>query len=74
MYIFHIIIGAGVLFYALTCLAFMDIARKNFGSLAIKVMWGFIVFIPFQGVILYMLFGFRAGKGGQEEVSPQNNV
>jgi uncharacterized membrane protein YbhN (UPF0104 family) len=57
-----IIIGIGIMFYTLTCLAFMDIARKDFGSIGKKVLWGFIAFTPFAGCIIYFVFGFRKGK------------
>ncbi|MFZ5573532.1 MAG: PLDc N-terminal domain-containing protein [Thermodesulfobacteriota bacterium] len=59
---FELIIAAGAVFYALTCLAFLDIARKDFGSLARKVLWGIVAFIPFIGVVVYFLFGYRRGK------------
>jgi phospholipase D-like protein len=62
MNIFHVILAVGAGFYILTCLAFIDIARKDFGSLGIKVLWGFIAFIPFIGVVIYIIFGFRKGK------------
>ena len=57
-----IIIGIGIMFYTLTCLAFIDIARKDFGSIGKKVLWGFIAFIPFAGCVIYLAFGFRKGK------------
>jgi len=62
MDVLYIIVGAGAFFYLLTCLAFIDIARKDFGSLGIKVLWGFVVFIPFIGVVIYIVLGFRSGK------------
>ncbi len=62
---FHLIIAAGIFFYMLTCLAFFDIARKDFGSIAKKAMWGVIAFIPFIGVVIYLLFGYRKGKNPQ---------
>jgi len=62
MDIFHIIVGVGAFFYLLTCLAFIDIARKDFGSLGIKVLWGFVVFVPFIGVVIYIVLGYRKGK------------
>jgi len=67
MDIFHIIIAVGALFYLLTCVAFIDIARKDFGSLGVKALWGVIAFIPFIGVVIYILFGFRKGKVVREE-------
>lgn len=57
-----VVIGAGVLFFLLTCWAVIDISRKNFGGLEKKVMWGAITLIPFIGPILYLAVGFRTGK------------
>jgi phospholipase D-like protein len=56
------IVTVGIIFYVLTCLAFIDIARKDFGSMVIKVLWGFVAFVPFVGVIVYVIFGYRMGK------------
>ncbi len=64
---FTIIIGAGIFFYALTCFAFIDIAGKDFGGIGMKVLWGFIVFIPFFGCLIYLAFGFRRGKKPAKE-------
>ncbi len=61
----QLIIIIGTTFYAFTCLAFIDIARKDFGSIAKKAMWGIIAFVPFIGVVIYFLFGFRKGKRPQ---------
>ena len=57
-----LIIGVGILFLLLTWAAFIDIARKDFGSIEKKAIWGFITFIPFIGVTIYLLFGARRGK------------
>lgn len=59
---FYIIIGIGTLFLLLTWMAFLDIVRKDFGSFEKKLIWGVIVCIPFIGVTLYLIFGFRKGK------------
>ena len=67
MDIVHIIIAVGAFFYLLTCVAFIDIARKDFGSLGMKALWGVIAFIPFIGVVIYIMFGFRKGKVVREE-------
>ena len=69
MDIFQIIIAVGVFFYLLTCVAFIDIARKDFGSLGIKALWGVIAFIPFIGVVIYIIFGFRKGKVVRQEAA-----
>ena len=55
-------IGVGIFFYILTCLAIFDIARKDFGKLAYKFMWGMIALIPFIGCIIYFVIGYRKGK------------
>ncbi|MDP2643828.1 MAG: PLDc N-terminal domain-containing protein [Desulfobacterales bacterium] len=52
----------GMVFYVLTSLAILDVARKDFGSLGIKALWGIIAFIPFIGWLIYLVFGFRKGK------------
>lgn len=57
----QIIIGIGLFFYILTCVAIIDIAHKDFGNIGKKAMWGFIALIPFVGCILYFLIGFRKG-------------
>lgn len=66
---FTLIVATGTFFYLLTCLAFVDIARKDFGSLGKKAMWGVIAFIPFVGVVIYLLFGYRQGK---KQASPED--
>ena len=55
-------IGIGVLFFLLTCWAVIDIARKDFGGIEKKALWGFITLIPFIGPVVYLAFGFRKGK------------
>ena len=57
------VVLTGLLFFLLTCVAILDIARKDFGSIQMKALWGFIVaLIPFIGVLVYFLIGFRKGK------------
>lgn len=67
---FSIIVGTGILFYALTCWALVDIATKDFSNLYVKAAWGFTAFLPFVGCVIYFLFGFRKGtrkkKSGAE--------
>jgi len=60
-----VLVLIGVLFYAVTCWAIMDVARRDFGSLARKAVWGVIVLVPFVGCVLYVLVGRRGSKGGQ---------
>ena len=55
-------IGVGVLFFLLTCWGIIDIARKDFGGIEKKALWGFITLIPFIGPVVYFVFGFRKGK------------
>lgn len=57
-----IVILLGVLFYALTCLAIFDIARKDFGGVHLKALWAFIALIPFLGPPAYFIVGFRRGR------------
>lgn len=57
-----IIVGTGLLFFLLTCAAILDVARKNFGGIEKKAMWGFISLIPFIGPIVYFTMGFKRGK------------
>ena len=57
------VILTGLAFFLLTCVAILDIARKDFGTIQMKALWGFVVaLIPFIGVLIYFLFGFRKGK------------
>ena len=57
------VILTGVAFFLLTCLAILDIARKDFGSIQMKALWGFLVaMVPFIGVVVYFLIGARKGK------------
>ena len=58
----HIIIIVGIVFYLFTCIAFIDIARKDFGSIGKKALWAFVSFMPFVGPVLYFAIGFRKGK------------
>ena len=58
----QLIIAAGILFYLLACFAFVDIARKNFGSIGLKALWAFVAFIPFLGPVLYFALGYRKGR------------
>jgi len=67
---FKLIVGIGSFFYLLTCLAFLDIARKDFGSIGKKAMWGVIAFIPFIGVVIYAAIGYRKGKISVPQPSP----
>ncbi|RJP74996.1 MAG: hypothetical protein C4522_22030 [Desulfobacteraceae bacterium] len=58
----HIIIVIGIAFYLFACIAFIDIARKDFGSIGKKALWAFIAFLPFIGPVLYFALGYRTGK------------
>lgn len=57
-----VVIGIGLLFFLMTCWALIDIARKDFGGIEKKALWGFITLIPFIGPVAYLSFGFRKGK------------
>jgi hypothetical protein len=63
-----IVILIGVAFFLLTCIAILDIARKDFGSIQMKALWGFLVaMVPFIGVVIYFLLGARKGKRPVDE-------
>jgi hypothetical protein len=65
-----IVILTGIGFFLLTCVAILDIARKDFGSIQMKALWGFLVaMVPFIGVVVYFLFGARRGKRHAAETS-----
>ncbi len=58
-----IIVLIGAAFFLLTCVALLDIARKDFGGIQYKALWAFFVALfPFVGVTVYFIFGFRKGK------------
>ncbi|WP_372680065.1 PLDc N-terminal domain-containing protein [Desulfosarcina sp.] len=57
------VVLTGVVFFLITCVALLDIARKDFGSIQMKALWAFVTaLVPFIGVTVYFLFGFRKGK------------
>jgi uncharacterized membrane protein YhaH (DUF805 family) len=56
------IILSGVLFWLLTCVAVIDIARKDFGGIEKKAAWGFAALVPFIGPIVYFAIGCKKGK------------
>ena len=58
-------LGVGAVFFLITCIAILDIAQKDFGSMEKKLLWGFISLIPFVGCLIYFLVGFRKGKRPQ---------
>ena len=55
-------IKIGFVFLILTFLAVFDVARKDFGSIQKKTLWGFVALVPFIGWLLYLVFGFRKAK------------
>ena len=58
-----IIVLTGVAFFLMTCVAILDIARKDFGSIQVKALWAFLVaMVPFIGVLIYILFGRTRGS------------
>lgn len=59
------IIVTGILFFLCTCLALLDIARKDFGGIEKKAVWAFICMVPFLGVLVYLAAGFRRGRPKQ---------
>ncbi len=64
-----IIVLTGVGFFLLTCVALLDIARKDFGSIEMKALWAFIVaLVPFIGVLVYLFIGRRKGQLPADDV------
>ena len=58
-----IIVLTGAAFFLMTCMAILDIARKDFGSIEMKALWVFIVaLVPFIGVVVYIFIGRRKGR------------
>ena len=49
-------------FWIMTCIAIVDIARKDFDGIEKKAVWGFVALVPFIGVVVYFIFGARKGK------------
>lgn len=60
-------IKIGFVFLILTFLAILDVARKDFGTIKKKAVWGFVALVPFIGWLLYLVFGFRKGKKPDKE-------
>jgi hypothetical protein len=57
-----IVAGACLLFFLLTFLALVDVARKDFSTGREKVLWWIVASIPFVGGIIYLIAGYRRGK------------
>ena len=55
-------IKIGTIFLILTLLAVFDVARKDFGTIQKKAIWGLVAVVPFIGWLIYLVFGFRKGK------------
>ncbi|BCS97777.1 hypothetical protein DSLASN_34090 [Desulfoluna limicola] len=51
----------GFVFFALTMLAFVDVARKDFGTTGKKALWAIVALIPFVGWLIYFVLGMRRG-------------
>lgn len=48
--------------FAITLAALIDVARKDFGSVARKTVWWIVASIPIAGSLIYLIFGYRQGK------------
>jgi hypothetical protein len=59
---FKVIVYLSVPFVLATFWAVLDAAQKDFGSLAHKAAWMLVGAVPFFGVFIYLIFGFRRGK------------
>ena len=49
-------------FFIATVWAIVDVAHKNFGTTGKKALCWVIASVPFIGVFIYLIFGFRKGK------------
>lgn len=56
---------SGLIFWALTMLALIDVITKDFGTLQQKAVWFLIAAVPFVGWLIYLLFGFKKGTRKQ---------
>lgn len=64
--------GIGLLFVGITMLTITDVVRKEFGSTGLKAMWALIVlFVPFIGWLIYLIFGFRKGRVSSQVEQPE---
>lgn len=61
MYTIMVWAGIGFIFFALTMLAVIDVARKEFTTKNSKIVWGIVAVFPFIGWLVYLLFGFWRG-------------
>ena len=66
----QVIIFGGILFWLLTCVAILDIARKNFGDIKDKAIWGFTAMVPFIGPIIYFTIGYKKGTP-KSQINPE---
>lgn len=64
------ILIAGLVFWLLTCVAIVDVARKHFGTIEKKAAWGFTALIPFIGPILYFTIGSKKGTP-KSQIKPE---
>ena len=53
--------GIGFVFFALTMLAVLDVARKEFATSNSKMRWGIVAVVPVIGWLFYLMFGFWRG-------------
>ena len=51
--------------FGLTMLALIDIIKKDFSSIKIKVLWHFVALVPIIGWLIYLIFGYRKGQKKQ---------
>jgi hypothetical protein len=58
-----LIVGALLfLFFLMSCVALIDINRKDFGSSEKKTIWGYAATFPVIGPIVYFAIGSKKGK------------
>ena len=69
---FTLVVVAGLIFWALTMLALIDVILKDFGTFQRKAAWFLTATIPFAGWLIYLLVGFKKGTRKQWGVKDMN--
>lgn len=69
---FVVVTISGLVFWALTMIALLDVILKDFGTFQKKAVWFLIATVPFVGWLVYLLFGFKKGTRKKLGVKDMN--
>ncbi len=69
---FVVVTISGLVFWALTMIALLDVIFKDFGTFQKKAVWFLIATVPFVGWLVYLLFGFKKGTRKKLGVKDMN--